>query len=390
MLNVALTGNIASGKSTVLSWFSQWGATVIDADQLVREVERPGSLVWEAIRQHFGTSVISPRGELDRAALRKLIFRDPKAREALNAIVHPAVRERRQRLAAEAEARGDLVLVSDIPLLFEAMDPASFDLIVLVDAPAELRKHRLVSLRRIDPEDADRMLAAQLPAEEKRSRSHMVLDNRGSLDELQAVAWEAWREIRAQAARKALGAPGKLLVVTAHPCDAARHFAGTLARYRDAGVERCLVRLAARPEAVTPTIEFPAEIGLARHELIFEPDSLRQLLADYRPAVVLSFAPSSRDPWRAHVGRATREVWQALARPGRLFYALEERGQQAAAKLDVRPWRELKEKAREIARGLRCCGDQPASDLDGWECYLAEGAAYGQLKDLFSGLGEPA
>lgn len=201
MLNVALTGNIASGKSTVANWFADWGATVIDADQLVLEIQRAGSPALGAIARRFGADVIRPDGELDRALLRRRVFGDQAALRDLNAIVHPEVRRRRDALVAEAAARGDSVVVSDIPLLFEVMDPAAFDLVVLVDAPADVRRARLLSQRGLSPDEADRWLASQLPAEAKRARSDIVLDNAGSLEDLRRAAQEAWRTIRARAAR---------------------------------------------------------------------------------------------------------------------------------------------------------------------------------------------
>lgn len=201
MLNVALTGNIASGKSTVANWFAEWGATVIDADQLVLQIQRAGSPTLGAIARRFGADLIRPDGELDRALLRRRVFGDHVALRDLNAIVHPEVRRRRDALVAEAAARGDSVVVSDIPLLFEVMDPAAFDLVVLVDAPADVRRARLVSQRGLSLDEADRMLASQLPAEAKRTRSDIVLDNAGSLDDLRRAAQEAWRTIRARAAR---------------------------------------------------------------------------------------------------------------------------------------------------------------------------------------------
>lgn len=201
MLNVALTGNIASGKSTVANWFADWGATVIDADQLVLEIQRAGSPALGAIARRFGADVIRPDGELDRALLRRRVFGDQAALRDLNAIVHPEVRRRRDALVAEAAARGDSVVVSDIPLLFEVMDPAAFDLVVLVDAPADVRRARLLSQRGLSPDEADRWLASQLPAKAKRARSDIVLDNAGSLEDLRRAAQEAWRTIRARAAR---------------------------------------------------------------------------------------------------------------------------------------------------------------------------------------------
>lgn len=195
MLNVALTGNVAAGKSTVARWFAEWGATLIDADDLVREVEAPGSPALAAIAARFGATMLRADGSLDRAALRRRVFTDPVARRALEAIVHPAVRARRDALAAEARARGDRMLVNDIPLLFETLDPAAFDVVVLVDAPVATRRHRLIEYRHLTPDEADRLLAAQLPAEPKRARADIVIDNDGDFDTLQARARAAWERL---------------------------------------------------------------------------------------------------------------------------------------------------------------------------------------------------
>jgi dephospho-CoA kinase len=196
MLNVALTGNIAAGKSEVVRRFAQWGATVIDADQLAREAQAPGTDVLRAIVQRFGKEVLTSDGGLDRAALRGRVMGDDDALAALNGIVHPAVRRRRDQLLAEAMARGDAVVINDIPLLFEAADPAAFDLVVLVDAPEPLRRARLLKERGLSPDDADRMLRAQIPAEVKRSRADLIIDNAGTLAELDASARVAWDALR--------------------------------------------------------------------------------------------------------------------------------------------------------------------------------------------------
>ncbi|MBW8772877.1 MAG: dephospho-CoA kinase, partial [Gemmatimonadetes bacterium] len=118
MLNVALTGNIAAGKSEVVRRFAEWGATVIDADQLAREAQAPGTEVLRAIAQRFGKEMIRPDGTLDRVALRGLVMGDETALGTLNGIVHPAVRRRRDQLLAEAKGRGDRIVINDIPLLF--------------------------------------------------------------------------------------------------------------------------------------------------------------------------------------------------------------------------------------------------------------------------------
>src|SRR5262245_17835699 len=130
MLNVGLTGNIAAGKSTVVGLFRRWGATIIDADELVREAEAPGSQVLAAIVQRFGRDVLAADGSLDRAALRTKVMGDDDALSALNAIVHPAVQRRRDELQREASERGDTLVVNDIPLLFEALDPTQFAVVV--------------------------------------------------------------------------------------------------------------------------------------------------------------------------------------------------------------------------------------------------------------------
>ena len=195
MLNVALTGNIAAGKSEVVRRFAEWGATIIDADQLAREAQAPGGEVLRAIVQRFGREVLNADGSLDRTALRGLVMGNDDALAALNGIVHPAVRRRRDQLIGEAVARGDRIVVNDIPLLFEAMDPSAFDLVVLVDAPEGVRRERLLTLRGLSPEDADKMLKAQIPSDVKRARADLVIDNSGSLEALELAAQDAWAEL---------------------------------------------------------------------------------------------------------------------------------------------------------------------------------------------------
>jgi len=195
VLNVALTGNVASGKSTVAALFAAWGATVIDADAIVHELQRPGTGVYDAIVHRFGPRVVGPRGLLDRDALRARVLADPDARRDLEAIVHPAVARRREELVADARRRGVPVVVSDIPLLFEALDPAAFDAVVLVDAPEAERRRRLVAMRGLDPAEAERLMAAQLPSSAKRARSTWVIDNDGTLAELERRARAVWEAL---------------------------------------------------------------------------------------------------------------------------------------------------------------------------------------------------
>jgi dephospho-CoA kinase len=199
MLNVALTGNIAAGKSAVAELFRRWGATVLDADAIVREVQAPGSAVLRRIAERFGEAVVRPDGSLDRAGLRRIVMADSLAREALEHIVHPAVCARRAELAAEAEARGDRIVISDIPLLFESGDPGAFDAVVLVDAPEAVRQHRLMAHRGLSESEAREMIRAQLPASAKRSRSHFVIDNDADRVALERAASEVWQALLARA-----------------------------------------------------------------------------------------------------------------------------------------------------------------------------------------------
>jgi dephospho-CoA kinase len=195
MLNVALTGNIAAGKSEVVRRFAEWGATVIDADQLAREAQEPGTEVLRSIVQRFGKDVLKADGTLDRPALRGKVMGDDDALLALNGIVHPAVRRRREQLLAEAKGRGDAIVINDIPLLFEAADPTQFDRVVLVDAPEALRRERLIAHRHLSPDEADRMLRAQIPSEVKRARADIIIDNDGTLEALDRAARTAWDEL---------------------------------------------------------------------------------------------------------------------------------------------------------------------------------------------------
>ena len=198
-LSVALTGNIAAGKSTVAGLFKQWGATLIDADQLVREAQAPGGPVLRDIASRFGAEVIFSDGSLDRAALRARVLADPVALTDLNRIVHPEVHRRRLELLAEARGRGDRIVVSDIPLLFEADDPRVFDAVVLVDAPERVRRARLLKSRGISPADADRMMVAQLSSASKRARSDYVIDNDGDLPALEQAARAVWEALLSRA-----------------------------------------------------------------------------------------------------------------------------------------------------------------------------------------------
>ncbi|HZA99168.1 MAG TPA: dephospho-CoA kinase [Gemmatimonadales bacterium] len=199
MLSVALTGNIGAGKSTVVDLFRRWGATIIDADQLVREAQVPGHPALAAIAAQFGEDVLHPNGTLDRSRLRARVLAQPTELEALNRIMHPLVHRRRQELLEAAVRRGDRIVVSDIPLLFEAADPAEFDAVVLVDAPESIRRSRLLATRALDDDQISRLMASQLPSATKRARSDYIIDNTGSLEALEHSAASVWQAMLARA-----------------------------------------------------------------------------------------------------------------------------------------------------------------------------------------------
>lgn len=195
MLRVGLTGNVGAGKSTVAALFAGWGAYVIDTDALAREVVAPGSRTLERVRAIWGDAVIGDDGGLDRAAMRRVVFSDPAARQRLEAVLHPAIRERMRELLVEAEARGDRVVVSVVPLLYETGMEGEFEVVVLVDAPLGRRIEWLVHKRGLRAEEARAIAAAQMPAEEKRARAEFIIDNDSDITTLERRAWETWKQI---------------------------------------------------------------------------------------------------------------------------------------------------------------------------------------------------
>jgi dephospho-CoA kinase len=183
MLQIALTGGIAAGKSTVAKRLVELGAVLIDSDALAREVVEPGTTGLAAIEREFGASVISPDGTLNRPALGAIVFSDAVARETLNGITHPAIRARSKELVAAAA--DDAVIVHDIPLLFETARERlqRFDRVLVVEAEDARRLDRLVTLRGMTPEEAERRIASQASNADRRSIATTVIDSNGSVDD---------------------------------------------------------------------------------------------------------------------------------------------------------------------------------------------------------------
>jgi dephospho-CoA kinase len=193
---VALTGGIASGKSTIARRLAEHGAVVVDADQLVREVQAPGSPVLAAIAETFGDRMLRPDRSLDRAALGGRVFGDDAAIAQLNAIVHPAVRAESARRFAEAfAANPDAVVVYDVPLLVEARVDDPWQLVIVAHAPADVRAQRLVELRGLTAEDAAARIASQVPDEARLKVADVVIDTAGELDETLHQVDELWESL---------------------------------------------------------------------------------------------------------------------------------------------------------------------------------------------------
>jgi dephospho-CoA kinase len=188
---VGLTGGIGSGKSTVSALLVERGAVVLDADQIVRELQQPGSPVLAELAQRFGPEVLDADGALDRAAVARIVFADPDALADLNKIVHPAVgREMNRRIREHAAT--DHVVVLDIPLLVER-PREGLQATIVVDVPTEVQVERLVGFRGFSEEDARARIANQATREQRLAVADVVIDNSGTLDDLIPQIDRLWK-----------------------------------------------------------------------------------------------------------------------------------------------------------------------------------------------------
>jgi dephospho-CoA kinase len=207
VLRVGLTGGIGSGKSEVSRRLAERGAVLIDADVAAREVVVPGSPGLARIAGTFGAGVLRPDGSLNRERLGEIVFSDPGLRTKLNEIVHPLVRawmqeaeEAAVRAAAGARALAGPVVVHDVPLLAESRGRAGFDVVIVVDVPPEAQAERLVRLRGMPAEQARARMAAQASREQRLALADIVIDNSGSLDDLDRRVGEVWADLERRAA----------------------------------------------------------------------------------------------------------------------------------------------------------------------------------------------
>ncbi|MFF8846902.1 dephospho-CoA kinase [Streptomyces sp. NPDC015127] len=197
MLKVGLTGGIGAGKSEVSRLLASYGAVIIDADKIAREVVEPGTEGLAAVVDAFGADVLTPAGTLDRPRLGAIVFNDPERLAALNAIVHPLVGARSREL--EAAAGPDAVVIHDVPLLTENGLAPLYDLVVVVDATPETQLDRLVRLRGMSEADARARMAAQATREQRRAIADLVIDNDGPLAELEPQVRKVWDELNRRA-----------------------------------------------------------------------------------------------------------------------------------------------------------------------------------------------
>jgi len=191
VLVIGLTGGIGSGKSTVSAMLAAKGAVVVDADAIVRDVQRPGTPVFAAMVERFGPGIVAADGALDREAVADLVFGEPDALADLNAIVHPAVGAEIARRMQEL-AETDHVVVLDVPLMVESRNAYPVAGLLVVDVDPEVALRRVVEQRGMREEDVRARMARQASREQRLARADRVIDNSGTLDDLRAQVDDAW------------------------------------------------------------------------------------------------------------------------------------------------------------------------------------------------------
>jgi len=198
VLLVGLTGGIGSGKSTVARMLEERGAVVFDADLLAREAVEPGTPGHTAVLERFGADVLAPGGELDREALASIVFADPSARRDLEQIVHPEVR-RLFAEGSEAYHDTDRIVVFSAPLLVESGMHTAFEILVVVSATVATQIQRLMRQRGMSEPSIRARIDAQAPLEDKAAVADFLVDNEGTLAELQSQVERLWHDLSARA-----------------------------------------------------------------------------------------------------------------------------------------------------------------------------------------------
>jgi dephospho-CoA kinase len=343
LLRVALTGNVAAGKSAVAEAWQRRDVPVVSADALSRRAVEPGSPGLDEVREAFGHEVIAADGSLNRSELRGRIFRDDGARKRLEDILHPRIAALRQAWMEERRAGGDDLVVAEIPLLFETGLERDFDVVVLVDAPSEVRLARLVDRRGLGRDEATRIMESQMDPAEKRRRADYVLDNAGTLEALEARAAEVLLDLRSRADAAGGELRMDLHLHTAASGDCLSDPEAVLARATALGYGRIAItdhnRLAlalemarAHPDRIVPgeevkTAEGIDVIGLYLSQEIPKGTPARETVARIRAQGGVPYLPH---PYAAGKGGGGRmadelaalvdvvEVFNARLHPGRL------------------------------------------------------------------------
>ncbi len=195
-LILGVTGNIASGKSTIVGAFAKLGAAVLDADQVARDVVAPGSPVLQQLLERFGADILLEDGQLDREALGGIVFADQVARQDLNGIMHPAIGQLAvERLQKLKKMPGLPLIVYEAPLLFEAGAEGRVDQVLVVKIEPQLQLQRLMQRDHLDEVAALQRIAVQMSQEEKLSRADYVIDNSGTVEEVLRQVEDLWREL---------------------------------------------------------------------------------------------------------------------------------------------------------------------------------------------------
>jgi dephospho-CoA kinase len=196
MLNVGLTGGIASGKSTVAKMLVKNGAHLIDFDGLAHEVQEPGKPAWKEVVNHFGEGILQRDKKIDRVKLGNIVFADKEKLSELNNIVHPLVyQEWQSHLVKICKKEKHAIVLSDIPLLFEGKMQNLFDLTILVLIAPEEQISRLIMRNGVIKEEAERRLKSQMPISEKISLADIIINNEGSIPETEKRVGQVWKEL---------------------------------------------------------------------------------------------------------------------------------------------------------------------------------------------------
>ena len=193
LLLIGLTGNVGSGKSTVARiWREERGAALVDADHLGAEAVKPGNPALQKLVERFGEEILQPDGSLNRRLMGRIAFSSTEKLEALNSIVHPEIVARIKSAIGQAKKKGVPALVVDAALIYEFGIDEILDRVVMVDAPLELRKRRMLAKDKMDQKTLEKLIGFQMDPEEMKRRAHFVIENSDDLESLRARALEVF------------------------------------------------------------------------------------------------------------------------------------------------------------------------------------------------------